>query len=240
VSSALIALGAVGVITNLNPDAEELLRTLRLFDLEAGLSPSNLIIAGGGALVGSTLTGIKAIAKPALTASMGTIGHISAPMIATFENVASFVLMGLLFVLASIDPWLLVALLVIVVALMVGLFFYALSRLQILAVGMGRFISLIQSQPKAGWSILLEFLVWGSGWLIWEHARRGVLMLVFWLIYIAVSWVFYGFGSLIPIVLFCMVPLSVLLFVWIGLTSAKALMGTFEIPEESQILGEPS
>jgi hypothetical protein len=105
--------------------------------------------------------------------------------------------------------------------------------LQILAVGMGQFLRLIQSQPKAGGAVLLEFLVWGSGWLIWEHSRRGVLMLVLWLIYITLSWLFYGFGSFIPILLFCMVPFSVLLFVWIGLTSAKKLMGTFEIPQET-------
>lgn len=234
VSSALISLGAVGVITNLNPEAEELLRTLGLFDLEAGISPSNLIIAGGGALVGSTLTGIKAITKPALSASMGTFGHISAPMIATFENVSSFVLMGLLFLLASIDPWLLVGLLVIVVALLIGLLFYALSRLQNLAVGIGQFLRLIQSQPKAGGAILLEFLVWGSGWLIWEHGRRGGLMLVFWLVYIALGTVFYGLSAFLPLLLFCLVPISVLLFVGIGLTSAKALMATFEIPDEPQ------
>ena len=59
---------------------------------------------------------------------------------ATVENVASILLMLLLYVLTRIDPWLLVGLVALVTLLLLGVLAYTIYRLWKLAKGIGRVV----------------------------------------------------------------------------------------------------
>ena len=230
VSSALIALASVGVITNLHPELEEFLRSLQLFTQGESLNAGSLIIGGGGALVGTTLTGLKAASKPALSLTTGTTGHISAPAFATVENIASFVAMFLLYWLASIDPWLIVGLAAAALTFFIWLFIRTLSQLRRLANSMGDLLRLIEERPSAGWMVVLEFFIWGLGWLSVGNASRGVWMLVAWLAYAGGVWLLGGLALVAPIFLICIIPGAVMLYFYAGTYSARALMRHYGPP----------
>lgn len=231
ISSGLMALASVGIIANLNPELNELLNTIQTFGSEQGMGGTELMIAGGGAAVATSLTVMKGLAKPAISTTTGTVGHVSAPIYATVENVTSLVLMGLLYALASINPWLLVALLVVAIVITVGVLVYAMVQLWRFGKGIGKVMRLIVANPKAGLSVVGEFFVWGSGWLIWKSPKRGGIMLLLWGAYGLGWWGLFGLASLLPVLLFLYIPLSLMVFVFIGGKSAQALMGKFDIPD---------
>lgn len=231
-SSIILSLASAGYISELDPEMQQMLYTLRMFNPEGGIGATGWAVAGGGALAGSTLTFMKFLTKPALSLATGTAGTVSAPIYTTLENIASVVLMGLLYILLNTNPWLLVILFLIVAAITLALLIYGLYLLWKLGKGVGQLIRLLQNNPKAGWAIVLEFFVWGTGWLIWQRTTRGAVMIVAWLIFGFLWWVFLGIASLLPLLLLLYIPLSLMTFTLIGVLSARGLMRTLDIPDE--------
>jgi hypothetical protein len=232
-SAALISLASVGIITSLHPDLQALLETLRIFTKEGHIDTTGWTIAGGGAVTAAALTGMRFLAKPATTATVGTL---AAPVHATYENTASVVLMGLVYGLAKSNPWLLVGLLVIVTVLTVILLVLAIRQLARLKKGIGRTIQLTQSNPRAGLAIVAEFFIWGVGWLTWRFWVRGAIMLLA----LALWWaLFLSLEGLLATTVVVMPPLApaamsvaavamIAAYVYVGLSSARALLHTLE------------
>jgi len=251
-SAALLTLASVGIIVEMHPDLYDILKTLQIFD-PSGQSIGRVgwLIAGGGALTASALTGAKFLAKPAISTATGTAGAVSAPTYATAENVASVVLMALAYVLSQINPWLLVGLLALVTLTLVVVLVWSVYQLRKLGKGIGRVIRLIESRPRAGLAVVVEFLVWGAGWLIWEHWTRGLVRLVLWGLWIAMLLVVIPAVGTAPGVTLAAIPIlaffvsalalgaevvTVMVGLYIGSRSARSLMKTFDEREEP-ILG---
>jgi hypothetical protein len=236
VSSALISLAAVGVIVNLDPQLRAAFETLRIFNTDGALGPTGTLIAGGGAASAVALTGVKALAKPMISTSTGTVGHASAPMFAIAENVAAVVLMTLAYMLTKIDPWWLIGLFSVVVLVTLGLFAFGLYQLWRLKKGLGRLLYIAQVHPRAGLSIAVEFFVWGLGWLVWRNYARAVLSLLAWLVWLAVfisaqpiaAALFAIAPPLIPFALMAANFTLLAVFFFAGLGSARALMQMLE------------
>lgn len=228
ISSGMLALASAGVIVDLNPDSQQMLETLRLFGSDGGVGTPEMMVAGGSALMATTLTLVKGVSKPAIGTATGTVGHVSAPIYATLENLTSIILVGLVYVLINVNPWLLVVLLIIVSIISLIVLSLAIYQLWKLGKGIGRLFRLIQTNPKAGWAVVAEFFVWGAGWLMWKTHNRGGIMLVVWIVYGLLWWIFFGIASLLPILLLFYLPLSVMLFAFIGIFSARALMRRFD------------
>ncbi len=219
-SSALIALAAVGVIVEFNPELENAVKALQIFNPDGGLGQTGLFIAGGSALTASILTGGKALAKPALSTSSGTAGHASAPIFATVENVAALLMAGLFYWLSTINPWLLVVLLAIVAIITFAVLIYALYQLRRLGKGLGRVLRLIETHPRAGLAIVAESVLWGSGSLTWNYQNRGVLRLTLWL-----AWLIVLLLSLPTVILFVFL---LVVGVYVGMRSGQSLLRLLE------------
>ena len=227
-SSALIGLAAAGIISNMDPELQQALDTIGIFKPEGGIGGGGLAVAGGGALLATSLTAVKALSKPAISASTGTLGSYSAPIYATGENLGSVVVMGLIYALGNISPWLLVLLLVIVLVIAVAVLVYSIIQLRKLKTGIGQVLALMQASPKAGIAVVLEFLIWGSGWLIWRQTKRGLVMLLIWGVFGLAWWGTFTVASLLPFLLAGFLPLSLMVFMMIGSASAKRLMRELE------------
>jgi len=244
VSAALLTLTSVGIIAEMNPELYDILQTLRIFD-PTGQSVGTIgwLMAGGGALTASALTGAKFLAKPAISTVMGTAGTASAPVYATVENAAAVILMVLAYVLIRINPWLLVGLLALVVLLVVVVLAWSVYQLWRMGKGIGRVLRLVETRPQAGLSVVAEFLVWGSGWLIWKNWNRGLVRLVLWGLWVAA--IFAGIpvvGTALSAALVVVPPLAFLVSVfvlsaevatvmaglYVGARSARSLMRTFD------------
>ncbi len=243
-SAALLTLASLGIIAEMNPELYDILQTLQVFD-PSGQSVGKVgwLVAGGGALTASALTGAKFLAKPALSTAMGTAGTASAPMYATVENVASVVLMALAYILSQINPWLLVGLLALVVLTIVIVLAWSVYQLWKLGKGIGRVIRLVETRPQAGLSVVAEFLVWGSGWLIWKNWTRGLVRLGLWGLWIAtIFFLLPAIGTALGATLAAVPPLAflttmlalgaevatVMAGLYIGAMSARSLMRTFD------------
>ena len=232
-SAALISLGSIGIITSLNPDLKALLETLRIFTQDGHIATTGWAIAGGGAATAATLTGMRFLAKPAATA---TVGNLATPANATAENTASIVLMSLVYGLAKTNPWLLVGLLAVVIALTVVLLVLAIRQLRRLKRGIGRTLDLVQANPRAGLAVVIEFFLWGVGWLAWQKWARGAAMLVaaaaWWVLFVSlegvVAAVFAVVPPLIPVAMAVAAAAMVTVFVAVGFGSARALLHTFD------------
>lgn len=256
-SSALIALAAAGVIANLSPELKAALEALRIFTGEGSLGGNGALIAGGGAVVAVALTSMKAVAKPMIATGSGTAGTVSAPAFVIAENAASVVLMGLAYALSQIDPWLLVALLGVVVVISLGLLLFGLYQLWRLKRGLGRLLVMLQVNPRAGLAVCVEFFVWGLGWLVWKNVGRGAgaseacageprggslspfrgaVSLLLWVVWLAffisvqpiVTGMFALLPPLIPLALITANAFMLMLFALFGLNSARALLKTLE------------
>jgi hypothetical protein len=248
VSAALLALASAGVITHMHPDLQTSLNALQLFDSDGDgvIGAQGLLVIGGSALTASMLTGVKFLAKQAIGVGTGTAGTpITGPAFATIENLASIVLMVLLYVLSSINPWLLVALLVLILLLVLGVLGYAVYRLWRLAKGVGRIIHLIEMRPRVGLSILAEFFIWGLGSLFWKKWPRGIFRIVLWVLWLLAIFIiipsviaFLGTAAaLMPILEILVVSLfvgaevfAVVAGIYIGLRSAASLMQILDKP----------
>ena len=228
ISSAMLSLASVGAIVSLNPELRATFETLQVFNGTGGIGAGGWVIAGGSAATAVTLTAMKGLAKPAIGISTGTAGHASAPIFATYEALASLVLMGLSYVLAKIDPALLIVLLVVMFAITAAILGYGIYQLWRLKRGLGKVLRLAQEHPRAGLSVVVEFFIWGLGWLVWGKYGRGAIMLAAWAVAIALLIAIPGFFAFFP-------PLSIaafmmLLFIYalVGINSAGALMKTLE------------
>ena len=231
-SSALVALASLGVITSFNPELQQALESLKIFNPEGGLAATGWAVTGASAMVGLSVTGIKAVLKPVMSAATGTSGHLAAPIFVTIENILSVVLMVGAYLLTQVEPWLLIVLLAVVVLLIIITFIYAITQMFRLKRGIGKVLQYAQTEPKAGLAIVAEFFVWGSGWLAWKAYGRGVLMLLVWVLWVAffiamqglVMAIFAFLPPAIPFISFAASALMVLLFLAIGLGTSKALM----------------
>lgn len=235
-SAALVALASAGVIASVHPELRQFLDALQFFNADGTVGVAGVGVAGASGLAAFTLTGLKALAKPAVSASTGTAGTVSAPLFATLESLAAPMMLALAYGLMQIDPRLLVALFALVTLVLllgVGLAVYQLWRLKR---GLGRVLHLAQTHPKAGLAVAAEFFVWGVGWLAWGGWGRGVLMLLLWVLWWAVflslqtlvAGVFLFFPPLIPVAVAGVGALLVTGFVVVGLNSARALLAHVE------------
>jgi len=233
-SAGLLALSAAGIIVDMRPEFEGALKTLNLFDPDGSFGRLQPVLAvfGGGALAATSLTAMKGLAKPAVSTATGMTGTLSAPAYATVENLASLFVMGLSYLLAKIDPRLMILLLALVILFVVALFTFAVYQLRRLKKGIGRVFYLLQTNPKAGLAIVAEFLVWGSGWLIWRVWARGAVMLVIWLGFLL------GFFGLLPLALASVIfsipylVFSGIVFSMIGMSSSRGLMRMVDSKEQ--------
>ncbi len=236
-SAALVSLASVGVIVNLSPELQAAIDTLRIFNGETGaLEGTGVAIAASSAVAATALTGMKALAKPMLSTTSGTAGTTSAPAFVVAENIAAIVLMGLAYILTRIDPWLLVGLFGAVLLLTLGLLVIGLYQLYRLKKGLGRVLYLLQVRPRAGLAVCVEFFVWGLGWLVWRNPARGAVSLLAWVVWLAVfisvqplaTAFFAWFPPLIPLALLSANFVLVVLFIGLGLASARALLQVIE------------
>ena len=232
-SAAIISLASVGIITSLHPDLKALLETLRIFTANGRIAPTGWAIAGGGALTAASLTAVRFLTKPATTATVGTL---AAPVHATYENTASIVLMSLAYGLAKANPWLVVGLLALVTILTVALLVVAVLQLRRLEKGIGRALHLVQTNPRAGLAVVVEFFIWGVGWLMWRSWARGAIMLVvlalWWVVFLSLEGLALSSLALLPPLAPAAVPAAAgamtALYAYIGLSSARALLHTLD------------
>jgi hypothetical protein len=236
VSSAIVSLAAIGVIVSLTPHLKLMLESFKILTQAGNIGPTGYAIAAGGAVTATALTGMRALAKPAISASAGTVGTVSAPVYATLENVASVIVMGIAYVLAKVDPWLLVAIFVVIFLLIVGMVIYAIRQLRKLKLGIGKALYLAQVNPRAGLSIVVECFVWGIGWFAWQNWGRGVLMLFFLALWAVAFFIvqpmfvamFSFFPPALPLIGFLSMVFLLLIYFGTGLRSASKLMDHIE------------
>jgi|GEM_PF-788183 len=244
ISAALLTLASVGVIAEMHPELYHFLQSLQIFDATGqSVGATGWLMAGGGALTATALTGAKFLAKPALSTATGTTGSTSAPTYATIENAASILLMGLAYVLTQINPWLLVGLFAIVTLLILGVLAWAIYQLWKLGRGIGQAIRLLESHPQAGLAVITEFFVWGSGWLLWRHWNRGIVRLILWSVWAIIA--FFATPAIGAVVSVALAPVSFLAFLasvltlgagvamvmgglYVGARSAGELLHTFD------------
>jgi hypothetical protein len=231
-SSALLALGSAGVIAAMNPDLRQFLESMHIFTSAGSVGPTGLAISAASATIGTSMTLMKAAAKPAVGATTGTGGHLAAPVYTTLENLASVGLMALAYWLVQVNPWLLVALaavLFLLVAAFLGVAIYHMWRLK---KGVARVLQLTQTHPKAGLAVIVECLVWGIGWFAWKAWARGVVMFLVWLLAaaaaVALTPVVTGLGLIFAPIPMLAVALGLMIYFSIGLGSARALLNMLE------------
>lgn len=226
-SSAMIALAAAGIIANINPELRQMLETLKIFTPAGEIGATGYLISGASAVAGTSLTALRAVTKPALSASTGSTGGAAAPTYATLENIMSIVMMGLVLMLSRINPWLLVALFVISVLAVLGILIYAIYQMHKLKRGIGKVLELTQTHPRAGLAVIAEFFVWGSGWFAWNIWARGIIMFLAWVLAIAIAFalapVLAAVSATFPPFGFLAILLGIILFSSIGLGTSKAL-----------------
>ncbi len=235
-SAALLSLASIGVIVNLNPELTGILETLKLVNQSGSFAATSYAVAAAGAVSATAITGMRALTKPAISSSTGTTGTISAPLFATIENLSSVVLMVGAYVLSKIDPWLMVILFALIIVAIIALVIFAVKQLKRFSKGIGKVLNLAQVEPKAGLAIIVESFVWGIGWFAWKQWGRGMIMLflyALWLIlFLLVQPIFIGlfsfFPPITPLIGFFSAAFLVLLFISIGLATAKALMNHIE------------
>ncbi len=185
ISGALLTLASVGVIAEMHPELYHILETLRIFSPDGkSVGAVGWMMAGGGALTATALTGARFLAKPAISTTTGSTASVSAPAYATVENVAALVLMTLAYFLMQVNPWLLVGLLAVMTLAILVILVWAVYQLWRLGKGIGRLVRLIESHPRAGLAVVAEFLVWGSGRLLWGYVVPGLVRLVMWALWL--------------------------------------------------------
>jgi hypothetical protein len=227
-SAAIIALASAGIIANLNPELKHFLETLHVFTQDGHIGVMGYMISGSSAVAGASLTAMRALSKPVVSASTGTTGTLSAPVYTTLENLSSVVLMFLAYALTKINPWLLVGLFGLSVILIFGFVGVAVYQLLKLKRGIGRVLELTQSNPRAGLSIIAEFFIWGIGWFASSIWGRGTVMFLAWVVavavIIAIQPVILAAGAFFPPLSILLMVILFILYILIGLSSAQALL----------------
>jgi hypothetical protein len=231
-SAALLSLASAGVIASLNPDMHQLLETMQIFTREGGIGPTGYAISAASATVGTSMTAMKALAKPSASMAAGTAGHVAAPFYTTLENLASIVLMALAYRLMQVNPWLLVVLIVVLFVVLLVFMIYAFYQMWRLKKGISKVLYLTQTQPRAGLSVVVECFVWGIGWFTWQMWARGTVMILVWVVALAVIL------ALQPVILSVAVffppfpvmalVLGILIYFSVGFNSGRALLKHLE------------
>jgi hypothetical protein len=189
------------------------------------------LLGGGGAAVASTVSFAKFLIKPAVATATGLTGTNTGPAIyKTIENIASLILMIAIYLLGSLDPWLLVALMLLVVAAFISLLVFVVHRLWLMKQGFGKVLRLFKTNPKAGWALVLETVFWGVGWFLMKGWRPGILRFALWVICLGFVW------FVLPLVFVFIPPMSLIipLFVsfvaiyFFGLSSSRKLLKVIE------------
>ena len=225
----------------MHPELQKFFETMNFFNTKGNFGGTSVFIAAASGVTATALTGLKALAKPIISTSTGTAATVSAPIYATLENIASIVLMVLAYFFSKINPWLLVVLLALVILSILGLVVYALMKLKQLKKGLGNVLALTENNPRAGFSVIGEFFIWGAGWLVYRYWARGVIMLLFyiiwWLAFLVIQPMFVALFSFFPPILPVMGLLSIvfLLFVFFifGISSSKSLLKEIEYKENA-------
>jgi hypothetical protein len=234
-SAALLSLASAGVIASLNPDLHQFLESMQIFTQAGGIGPTGYAISAASATVGTSMTAMKALAKPSASVAAGTAGHVAAPLYTTLENLASIVLMVLAYRLMQVNPWLLVILIVVLFVVLLIFMLYAFYQMWRLKRGISKVLSLTQTQPRAGLSIIVECFVWGVGWFTWQAWARGTVMILVWVVALAIIL------ALQPLILSVAVffppfpilalALGLLIYFSVGLHSGRALLKYLEEQE---------
>lgn len=229
VSAAMVGLAAAGIITNMHPEMAAALQGFTAFNQETSrLRLPGLAVAGGGALLATSLTGAKAASKPGINTATGTIGHVSAPIWATVETIAAGLLVALFAWLASLSPWLLVGAAAAIAVLILAVMVYSFFLLWKFGKGLGKVLRLLDQQPKAGWGVVLEFLTWGGGSLWWGYTPRATPRILGW-----AAWMMILLFLAIPALTIPIAGVAVFFFVFlmgllIGARSAGGLLKLLE------------
>jgi len=231
-SSALLALGSAGVIAAMNPDLKLFLESMHIFTPEGTVGSTGLVISAASAVIGTSMTVMRAAAKPAVGTATGTGGHLAAPINTTLENLASVALMVLAYWLAQVNPWLLVALAAVLFVLVAAMLVYALYQMWRLKKGVARVLQLTQTHPRAGLAVVVECLVWGVGWFAWKVWARGSVSFLAWLLVLALAAALFpvvtGLGLAFAPIPMLALALGLMIYLSIGLASARALLKMLE------------
>ncbi len=210
-----------------------------------GIGSSLLLVGGGGALLSSLVTFLKFLLKPMLATITGTVGHVNAPIYKTMENVLALILMGLVYVLMSINPWLLVLMAVAIIVAFLVVLAFALYGLWRLGKGVGKVLRILEVNPRVGLAIIIEPFVWGTGWMILKGWQSGIHRLALWgvgglMILVVVPLILSPIYMIIPplffIVPFAQLSLAVACVYLIGFRSARALLKTVDVTGTSPAL----
>ena len=228
-SSALLGLASAGVIASMNPDLKQMLETMYIFTPQGSVGATGVAISAASATIGTTMTVMKGAAKPAVSATTGISGHAAAPIYTTIENLMAVGLMALAYWLTTINPWLLVALTVLLFLLIAIILVYGFIQMRRMKRGIARVLELTQTHPRAGLAIITESVVWGTGWFAWKGWARGTVMLLAWVLFITIAIAVQPPALAVGIVFapfpLMVIALLVLLYLYIGVNSARALMG---------------
>ena len=198
----------------------------------AHASSSNLwVIGGGGAALASTLSFAKFMIKPMIATATGMAATTISPAVyKTVENGLSLVMMAAIYFLGSINPWVLVAFMVVVAVLFLTIIVFTIYQLWKMKQGIGKVLRLFKTNPKAGFALVLETFVWGSGWVLMKGWRAGAFKLVLFALSAAVIWFF------LPVIFIFIGPISAVIpfiasiavIYLIGLSSSRKLLKTIE------------
>ncbi|NDJ53900.1 MAG: DUF4126 domain-containing protein [Chloroflexi bacterium] len=238
-SSALVGLASVGIIASTSPELEAILAAFSVFNQETGsITPLGIGLAGGSAVIATTLRVSRTIAKPGVSVATGTTGTVDAPIFTTIENVISVVMVGLYVILSRINPWLVVALLAVVILITAAILTWAIFQLIKLGRGFGRVFRLLETHPKAGWALIGEVFAWGSGHLAWSYTNGAVVRIVAWAAYIL-----FGLFVMLPLIVVPVIGIAVdimylILGIFIGLRSAAGLARKLERDGHIPPIGE--
>jgi hypothetical protein len=183
-SGALLALATANFVLTTSPEAATTLQAA-----SQPSAPQLAVIGGGGALIASLFTFIKFLIKPMLSTATGMAATTAPPAVfKTAENAVSVILLTTMYVLGSINPWLLVVAMSVVSLLLLAILIFALYQLWKLGQGIGKVIRLLQIRPKAGLAVILEPFVWGAGWLMLRGGWGGVGKMAAWFVSLGVIW----------------------------------------------------
>ena len=227
-SSALLALASAGVIASLNPDLKQMLETMFIFTPQGGIGTTGMAISAASATLGTGMTLMKGVSKPAVSASTGIAGNASASIYTTLENLAAVGLMALAYWLTTINPWLLVALTGFLFILITTIMVYGFIQMRKVKRGLTRVLELTQTNPRAGLAIITECVVWGVGWFAWKAWARGTVMFLAWLLFVTVAIAIQApalaIGLIFPPFPLLVIALCILVYLYVGVSSSRALM----------------
>jgi hypothetical protein len=182
-------------------------------------------VGGGGALIASLFTFIKFLIKLMVNTFTGLSATTAGgSTYKTIENVTSVVILSVLYFLGKISPWLVIGLMIFVAVILFSILFFSIYKLWKLGKGFGKIIRLFQSHPKAGFAVVLEPFIWGSGWMLMKGWNSGSKKLIFWVISMVLIFILTILVLPIP-VLDLVIPFLALStsFYFYGLKSAKKL-----------------